>query len=62
MLDKLDSGDCTSGDLNAIRQFLKDNNIDCIGSMNDTIIQIKDALPDFDTDESIRESLNEIAL
>ena len=33
--------------LNAIRQFLKDNSIDCIGTANADLMDIAASLPDF---------------
>ena len=48
-LKKLRSGDLEKGDLNVIRQFLKDNSIDCYGPGDETLGSIADELPQFDT-------------
>lgn len=50
-LKKLRSGDLEKGDLNVIRQFLKDNSIDCYGPGDETLGSIADELPQFDTED-----------
>ena len=45
---RLKSGETTGAELNCIRQFLKDNNIDCVGRENPDINDITANLPDFD--------------
>lgn len=50
-LKKLRSGDLEKGDLNVIRQFLKDNSIDCYGPGNETLGSIADELPQFDVED-----------
>lgn len=50
MLEKLRTGNLVKGDLNVIRQFLKDNAIDCYGPENETLGSIVSELPKFDTD------------
>lgn len=50
-LKKLRSGALEKGDLNVIRQFLKDNNIDCYGPGNETLGSIADELPQFDVED-----------
>lgn len=48
---RLNSGEpLTSSELNVIRQFLKDNGIDCVGSENPVINDITRNLPSFDDD------------
>jgi len=47
-MDKLMSGEYTTADINSIRQFLKDNNISCIGEANDSLKNIVSILPAFD--------------
>lgn len=45
---RLNSGEAlTSSELNVIRQFLKDNGIDCVGSENPVIKDITQSLPTF---------------
>jgi hypothetical protein len=39
--------------LNAVRQFLKDNNITCIGEENDVLQDIKELLPVFSADDEM---------
>lgn len=51
LLKKLRSGDLERGDLNVIRQFLKDNSIDCYGPGDETLGSIADELPQFDTED-----------
>jgi len=45
MVEKLKSGEFTSGDMNAIRQFLKDNSISCDPAMNEDMQDIIAHLP-----------------
>ncbi|MBT4680401.1 MAG: hypothetical protein HOB69_11180 [Flavobacterium sp.] len=45
LADKLVSGECSPADLNVIRQFLRDNNIECLGENNDDIQSIVKELP-----------------
>ena len=47
LLSRLQGGDIKPAELNVIRQFLKDNNIDCIGQYNDTLGDISMQLPTF---------------
>lgn len=47
LLQKLRTGDLDKGDLNVIRQFLKDNAIDCYGPANETLGSIASELPSF---------------
>lgn len=47
LLNRLKSGEVTTQELNTIRQFLKDNGIECIGEMNSTIVDITAHLPSF---------------
>lgn len=44
---KLLSGECTPSELNVIRQFLKDNSIECIGEENENIQDILKGLPTY---------------
>lgn len=45
---RLNSGEpLTPSELNVIRQFLKDNGIDCVGSENPVINDIVESLPTF---------------
>lgn len=55
LMDKLKSGECTSSELNVIRQFLKDNNIECVGEENDTINNILETLPAFEENKPMYE-------
>ena len=47
LADRLRSGEVSSGELNCIRQFLKDNGIDCVGGANKDINSIVASLPTF---------------
>lgn len=55
LLEKLKSGDIKAAELNIIRQFLKDNNIECIGDYNSTILDITEYLPKFDNEDNLNE-------
>lgn len=48
LADRLKSGEATGPELNCIRQFLKDNGIDCVGRDNPDIHDITANLPTFD--------------
>lgn len=50
-IKRLASGEATAAELNCIRQFLKDNGIECDGESNPAMQQLVDDLPSFD-DES----------
>tara|TARA_R100001594_G_C4021413_1_gene259248 strand:+ start:416 stop:634 length:219 start_codon:yes stop_codon:yes gene_type:complete len=41
----LSSGELSASELNVIRQFLKDNHIECDGAKNEKIMAIVDDLP-----------------
>ncbi len=52
-MERLKSGDCTASDMNVIRQFLKDNGINCIGPGSPEIMELsslaeKIPLPQFE--------------
>ena len=47
LMEKLTRGEISASDLNVIRQFLKDNNINCVGEQNDTLKQMAEAMPAF---------------
>lgn len=51
LLQKLKTGDLEKGDLNVIRQFLKDNAIDCYGPSNEVMNGIAANLPSFEAEE-----------
>lgn len=53
LADVLVSGDATPAHLNVIRQFLRDNNIECMGTNNEDIKSLTEELP-FETAESVR--------
>ena len=44
-LERLREGDATAADLNIIRQFLKDNNIDCVPTENNSMAKLAEELP-----------------
>lgn len=44
---KLKSGEVSSSELSVIRQFLKDNGIDCVGSVSPDMNSIVDGLKDY---------------
>lgn len=53
MKDRLTSGEATASDLSVIRQFLKDNGINCDGRQNPDVAGLTEALshiPDYDPD------------
>jgi len=45
LLDKIRDPEVKSADLNVARQFLKDNNIDCIPKSGNTIGKLAEELP-----------------
>nr|DAU99822.1 MAG TPA: DNA packaging protein [Caudoviricetes sp.] len=45
---RLTSGEVSAGELNCIRQFLKDNGIDCAGSANPDVQDLVANLPTFE--------------
>jgi hypothetical protein len=45
LLDKLRDPEVKASDLNVARQFLKDNNIDCIPTENRTVSKLAEELP-----------------
>lgn len=46
----LKSGECKSSDLNVIRQFLKDNNIEAVPVEGSPLFDLKADMPVFDED------------
>lgn len=46
MMQRLMSGEATPSDLNAIRQFLKDNGINTFGEEDEKIKNLSDQLPE----------------
>lgn len=46
-LERITSGEATPADLNAARQFLKDNSISCVAEENKDMQAISDRLPVF---------------
>ena len=48
LTDLLDSGEASTADLNVIRQFLKDNGIECIPVENNPMEELMNNLPDLD--------------
>ena len=62
LLHKLRTGDLEKGDLNVIRQFLKDNAIDCYGPANATLGAIADELPSFNDEADADVMCNVISL
>jgi len=57
--EKLKSGEYTASDLNVIRQFLKDNGINCDGNNNPVIHEIVDDLPSFEDQDIYVKSVTE---
>lgn len=51
-LKKLESGEVTAADLNCMRQFLKDNGIECDGERNPDMKQLVDDLPSFEDEQA----------
>lgn len=51
MKERLESGEATAADLNVIRAFLKDNNIDAIPTKGSPLGDLVDSLPDFGPDD-----------
>lgn len=55
---RLQSGDVKPAELSVIRQFLKDNGIECIGEMNNDMLDLAGELPKFDNVVEFREAVN----
>ena len=51
LIEKIKSGEASSSDLSVAIKFLKDNGINCIGTANDDMKQLVDALPSFPLDD-----------
>ena len=51
---RLQSGEATASELNVIRQFLKDNNIDCSEQASDPLKNLAKTLPFEDPDAPIK--------
>ena len=51
LLARVSDPEATASDLNVARQFLKDNNIEAIGTENEGLTELMKALPDFDSEE-----------
>ena len=49
----LDSGDYKASDLNVIRQFLKDNNIESTAPEGSPLFNLTKAMPHFDDDGNV---------
>ena len=45
LLEKIQDPDCTAGFLNVARQFLRDNNIDCVPVEGSPLQKLVDELP-----------------
>ena len=56
LLNKIMSGEATSGDLNVARQFLKDNGIDMVAKRDKNLKKLADILPFQDPEEPIAKS------
>lgn len=54
MLDRIKSGEATASDLNVVRQFLKDNGINCDGRKNPTVNSIIDELPEYPDEDGLQ--------
>jgi len=55
LLNRVSSGDATSGDLNVARQFLRDNGIDANTNQSEPLLNLAKVLP-FDPEQDISES------
>jgi len=45
LTEVLGSGECTPAHLNVIRQFLRDNGIECSGAHNEDVVALTESLP-----------------
>jgi hypothetical protein len=55
LLERIHSGEATSGDMSVARQFLKDNAIDANINQSDPLLHLVKALP-FDPEAEIRDT------
>jgi len=53
LLAKVKSGEATASDLNVARQLLKDNQIEADPQSNDSLRELFDSLPNFDSQKSL---------
>lgn len=51
LLGRIQSGEASAAELSTAIRFLKDNNIEAIGSENEGLTELMKALPDFDSEE-----------
>jgi ABC-type Zn uptake system ZnuABC Zn-binding protein ZnuA len=51
LLERIQSGQASAAELSTAIRFLKDNNIEAIGSENEGLTELMKALPDFDSEE-----------
>lgn len=51
LLARIRRGSASAAELSTAIRFLKDNNIEAIGSENDGLTELMKALPDFDSEE-----------
>ena len=54
LMARLQPGEATASELNVIRQFLKDNNIDCSEQASDPLKNLAKTLPFEDPDAPIK--------
>ena len=54
--ERLASGDVKPAELSVIRQFLKDNGIECIGEMNNDMLDLAEELPKFEEEQGLNNS------
>lgn len=51
LLQRVQTGEASAAELSTAIRFLKDNNIEAIGSENEGLTALMKALPDFDSEE-----------
>lgn len=51
LLSRIQSGEASAAELTTAIRFLKDNNIEAIGSENEGLTALMEALPDFGSEE-----------
>ena len=56
LAEALQSGEATPAHLNVVRQFLRDNNIECLGTNNEDIKSLVEELPFDETPTNKQES------
>jgi len=53
LLKRIKSGEASPGELNAARQFLKDNGVEAVPTPENPLGELADKIPEFDSSETL---------